>query len=128
MRDLTIFDRFRMRDPKTLKHFGWAGDGTCGAFQIRTPDSKRSLRIIASSGEGWDHVSVSKEKKCPTWPEMEFIKRLFFKDDETVMQLHVPIEAHINDHPYCLHLWRPKERDIPKPPGWMVGGKLPLKH
>jgi hypothetical protein len=39
---------------------------------------------------------------------MAFVKRLFFRDDETAMQLHVPASDHVNQHPYCLHLWRPQ--------------------
>jgi len=51
---------------------------------------------------------------------MEFVRRRFFRDDETVMQLHVPVSEHINAHPNCLHLWRPQQLEIPRPPGWMV--------
>jgi len=65
------------------------------------------MRVMASAGMGWDHVSISRQNRCPNWPEMEHIKRLFFRDDETAMQLHVPPSDHISIHPYCLHLWRP---------------------
>jgi hypothetical protein len=51
---------------------------------------------------------------------MEFVKRRFFHDDETAMQLHVPVAQHINHHPYCLHLWRPQQGHIPTPPPHMV--------
>jgi hypothetical protein len=78
------------------------------------------LHIIASWGGGWDHVSVSLHDRCPTWDEMERVKRAFFLDGETAMQLHVPVKDHINVHPYCLHLWRPHEGSIPLPPKWMV--------
>ena len=64
--------------------------------------------VIFSDGRGWDHVSVSLTTRCPTWDEMEYVRRLFFKDDETVMQLHVPTTDHINQHVFCLHLWRPQ--------------------
>lgn len=76
-----------------------------GAFNVR------GLRIIASNGAGWDHVSVSLPDRCPTWDDMEYVRKLFFKPDETVMQLHVPESDHINNHPYCLHLWRPQTSD-----------------
>ncbi len=33
-----------------------------------------------------------------------------------------PESQHINDHPRCLHLWRPLDREIPLPPSWLVGG------
>jgi hypothetical protein len=52
---------------------------------------------------------------------MEAIKRTFFCASETVMQLHVPPSEHINCHPHCLHLWRPQDADIPRPPPEMVG-------
>ncbi|WP_428337469.1 DUF7694 domain-containing protein [Paenirhodobacter sp.] len=70
---------------------------------------------------GWDHVSVSLPRRCPNWEEMSFVKGMFFQDDETAMQLHVPLSQHINHHPYCLHLWRPHQFEIPRPPFWMVG-------
>ncbi|HEY1881361.1 MAG TPA: hypothetical protein VGG68_15650 [Caulobacteraceae bacterium] len=50
------------------------------------------------------------------------MKRAFFRDDETAMQLHVPPTDHINAHPCCLHLWAPNDgRQIPRPPGEFVG-------
>jgi len=84
------------------------------------------LKIIASSGnihEGieWEHVSVSTEKRCPNWPEMCFVKDLFWAEDETVMQLHPPKNAYVNNHEYCLHLWRPLNQTIPLPPQIAVG-------
>jgi len=85
-----------------------------GAFLIVRKE--QTLRIIAASGGGWDHVSVSLETRCPTWDEMDFIKRVFFKETETAMQLHVPEADHINIHPFVLHLWRPHLRKIPVPP------------
>lgn len=77
-------------------------------------------KIIFSNGEGWEHVSVSYPDRCPTWDEMEEIKRRFWQEQDTVMQLHVPVKEHRNCHPYCLHLWRPTEGEIPRPPGIFV--------
>ena len=74
----------------------------CGAFQ------DGPLRFIVANGGGWDHVSVSCATRCPTWTEMDFIKRLVFRDDEVVMQLHVNDERKIDRHEFCLHLWRPQ--------------------
>lgn len=82
----------------------------CGAFMISRA-GKPDLRIIAGVGMGWDHVSVSTENRCPTWEETELVRTLFFRDDETVMQLSVPRAQHINFHPYCLHMWRPQTED-----------------
>lgn len=93
-----------------------------GAFKIASPIDGALMSVLAVNGEGWDHVSVSRANRCPNWPEMEHVKHLFFMNDETAMQLHVPPADHINIHPYCLHLWRPHEVMIPRPPSWMVGG------
>lgn len=73
-----------------------------GEFQIG------ALRVRISAGGGWDHVSVSRQDRAPTWGEMNQIKRSCFRDDEIVMQLHVDDGRKVNLHPYCLHLWRPQ--------------------
>lgn len=94
-----------------------AGDGgdDGGAWVIG------KLRVIASWGKGWDHVSVSRKDRCPDWAEMDFVKRLFWEDEEAVMQLHPPRSTWVNNHASCLHLWRPHWRPVPLPPVWMVG-------
>lgn len=76
------------------------------------------LVVIAASGGGWDHLSISTKNRCPTWEEMELVARLFFREDEVAMQLHVPFRDHINNFPFCLHWWRPWSslRKIPLPP------------
>lgn len=121
MRNLRQLDHYRKTGQDVIDHWGWTGDETCGAFVIPSPIDHASLLIIASQGEDWDHISVSRANRCPNWPEMEYIKRMFFKDDETAMQLHVPATDHINVHPYCLHLWRPQSEPIPRPPPMLVG-------
>src|SRR5262245_34393858 len=85
-----------------------------GAFSVTVRGQR--LTVIASHGLGWDHVSVSTPHRCPTWDEMEAIKRIFFEEHETAMQLHVPPDDHISFHPYTLHMWRPHEGEIPRPP------------
>lgn len=72
------------------------------------------------SGEPWEHVSVSLPRRCPYWDEMCFVKDLWWRDDELVIQFHVPVTAHINCHNYCLHLWRPCDSVIPLPPSVCV--------
>jgi hypothetical protein len=119
MRDLHVLDAYRLIAVE-IERYGEIGDHGNGVFNLPSPIDGQSLRVLASNGDGWDHVSVSRTNRCPNWPEMEFIKRRFFKDDETVMQLHVPPSEHINLHPNCLHLWRPHNDAIPRPPSWMV--------
>lgn len=90
---------------------------------LQTRQGRNVFRVIASNGDGWDHVSVSLEHREPTWLEMEYVRKLFFKRHETVMQLHVPESDHISFADHCLHLWRPHDVAIPRPPAWMVGPK-----
>jgi hypothetical protein len=93
-----------------------------GAFRIPSgkPLSSTVFQVIASSGMGWEHVSVSLPNRCPFWDEMCFIKSLFWGNDETVIQYHPAASEYVNVHPFCLHLWRPIGLAIPTPPTFMV--------
>jgi hypothetical protein len=119
MRDLRALEPYRDRVAEK-KCYGCEGDYGGGMFRVPSPIDKAEMAVIASDGEGWDHVSVSRANRCPNWIEMDYVKRAFFKNDEVAMQLHVPAKDHINKHPHCLHLWRPQHVEIPRPPGWMV--------
>lgn len=100
-------------------------DGANGAFIIPMSGGVR-LRVVCSDGSGWsesglpgdpwEHVSVSCADRCPTWLEMDYVKRIFWKDDELVLQYHMPRAEHINIHDFVLHLWRPVGVTIPRPP------------
>lgn len=94
--------------PKEVEACRVAGDpgDNNGHFHIKCQSGSLSVRI--SNGGGWDHVSVSLKHRCPTWSEMCFVKSLFFKDYEWVMQLHPPKSENVNYHKFCLHLWRPQ--------------------
>lgn len=127
MRNLSLLDAFR-QEALEIQKYGMRGDDTCGLFFIKSPIDAGRLVVIASSGEGWDHVSVSRGHRTPNWPEMEHVKRLFFRDDECAMQLHVPVSDHLNCHPYCLHIWRPHGVEIPRPPGIMVAPPSALRE
>jgi hypothetical protein len=82
------------------------------------------LRVIASTGAGWDHVSAhayeAGKMRIPTWLEMSMLYRVCFNTDETAMQLHVPEHDHVNVHSSVLHLWRPQFGAIPRPPAELV--------
>jgi hypothetical protein len=95
--------------------------GCNGCFFIPIRGSIAPLRVIASDGEGWEHVSVSLPNRCPTWSEMCQAKALFWDDEDRVMQLHPPRSEWVNNHPNCLHLWRPIGQEIPAPPSYTVG-------
>lgn len=119
MRNLREFDGWRIASsPLDMDRNAAAIADVSGAFGFRLSKEGPNFVVIASSGDGWDHVSVSTRDRCPTWEEMDRIKRIFFKPAEVAMQLHLPADDHINCHPYTLHIWRPHgvKRAIPLPP------------
>lgn len=95
--------------------------GNNGLFFVTLKRHKQTVVVVASEGEGWEHVSVSRKDRCPTWEEMCEVKSLFWDDEDAVMQLHPPKSTWVSNHPYCLHLWRPIAQTIPLPPSMMVG-------
>lgn len=119
-------ESYRIQPPGRESNYG----DPFGVFMVPFARTGVTLAVIASDGDyeaaglpreyAWEHVSVSLKNRCPNWPEMDFIKGLFWRDDETVMQLHVPRSEHINVHNNCLHLWRPIIADIPRPPAGAV--------
>lgn len=89
-----------------------------------------TLGIMASEGSEqipWEHVSARachyKGERCPTWEEMCFIKSLFWDDEECVVQYHPPASDYVNNHPFVLHLWKPINFDLQRPPSIAVGIK-----
>lgn len=96
-------------------------DGNNGLFAIKK--GKLKFSVIASDGMGWEHVSATiiNAQRCPTWREMCFIKDLFFNEDEVVVQYHPAKKDYINNHPYCLHLWKKVDSEFETPPTLMVG-------
>lgn len=117
MIDLTILEKYRMRDFER-KYYGGDGDSFNGVFKVMV--GQRSFFCIVSNGGGWEHVSVSpvnkNRKTCPTWEEMCEIKDTFFKPDECVVEYHPAKRNYVNNHEYCLHLWRPIDGKFPMPP------------
>jgi hypothetical protein len=103
-------------------------DGNNGVFiipsvrsSIRSFKAKRPLIAQASDGLFWEHVSVSSvANRCPYWDEMNFIKDMFWDDEDTVIQYHPPKSEYVDVHPYVLHLWRPVGVELPRPPKIMV--------
>lgn len=91
-------------------------DGNNGVF------FSGNLKIIASDGLGWEHVSVStKTLSIPAWSTMCKVKELFWDDEDCVVQYHPPKSEYVDNHP-VLHLWRPIEfTSMPRPPSHLVG-------
>ncbi len=121
-------DLNKIFDPKNIQrlveaenqHWGPHPSVIAGMFAVRSKVDRKELRVVATAGDGWDHVSVSRADRVPLWEEMEQVKRLFFEKYEVAYQLHVAEENHINRHPNCLHLWMCHNQKIPLPPRFMV--------
>jgi hypothetical protein len=96
--------------------------GNAGAFAIKLKHGQ-AVFVIASDGMGWEHVSVSRRDRCPTWDEMCQVKAMFWDADDCVVQFHPARSEYVNNHPYCLHMWRPVRAEMPIPHSLLVGVK-----
>ena len=104
-----------------LKSAVWYEEGQDGYRGIISTKGN-NLKFIFSYGGGWEHASVSLERRCPTWEEMCFVKNFFWRQNEVVIQYHPAKKDYVNQHQTCLHLWKPIDIDIPVPPKIFVGG------
>lgn len=92
------------------------------AAYLNHPSYKpEAVAIVASWGGGWEHVSVSLARRCPTWEEMCMIKDIFWGEEECVVEYHPPRSQYVNRHPYCLHLWKKIGEEFETPPKEYVG-------
>ena len=115
----SVPEKFRIRTGRVGSD---ASFGNNGAFEVRLRHNQ-TVYVIASDGAGWEHVSVSRRDRCPTWDEMCQIKALFWSEEDCVVQYHPPRSEYVNNHPNCLHLWRPVGAALPMPDSILVGVK-----
>lgn len=115
MKILNHLDQYR------IPLMGDYGDEHNGAFRLKIKGEE--YQVISSNGHGWEHISISHKHKIPSWKTMCILKDLFFYEEEVVMQLHPKKSEYVNNHPNCLHLWKPIDQEVPTPPKWMVGIK-----
>jgi hypothetical protein len=122
MRDWSFLNRHRIRQGPLASA---DAQGFKGAFSFPLPGEPRRVYCIISDGLGWEHVSVSfgHNHAIPSWLVMEKVKNLFWNDDQWVIQFHPPAKEYANNHPGCLHLWRPLGKEFPTPDSILVGLK-----
>ncbi len=94
--------------PKRLPQ-GWRqlGNDTLSPVSYAGP---KGLKVMVScmtelDGRGWKHVSFSHRDRLPTYEEMVKIKQIFIGSNADAIQLLPRASRHVNEHPYCLHLW-----------------------
>ena len=109
MKPLEEIMKYNKLDVKSLGADG--GNGLITVNGVR-------CTVVFSWGGGWEHVSIAPfdRRKVPTWDDMCKLKKIFFDDDEAVMQIHPRKEDYVNRKRNCLHLWKPTEQEIPLPP------------
>lgn len=100
--------------------------GMAGCFRLIAPGG--GMLVTMSSGVdrelGWEHVSVTANQRAPYWSEMQFVKNIFWSEDECVVQYHPPRSESVDFHPHCLHLWRPIDMSMPMPESLLVGPRI----
>ena len=115
----SVPEKFRIRTGRVGSD---ASFGNNGAFEVRLRHNQ-TVYVIASDGAGWEHVSVSRRDRCPTWEEMCQVKAMFWDAEDVVVQFHPRESEYVNNHPNCLHLWRQVGAEFPTPPSIFVGLK-----
>lgn len=125
MSDFAFLNKFRVRTGPAASddRFGFTGF-------FRLEREGRKVKVIASDGGGWQHVSVSLADSAftPTWAIMCWVKDLFWEPEDVVVQFHPRASDYVNHHPGCLHLWRCTDgREFPTPPAFFVGPKVDQK-
>lgn len=120
-------NEYRLRDHPILGSSD--ADGNNGFFLI--PNDKGLYAVQASDGLGWEHISVSLQRKykdgtlktlrlCPTWGQMCSMKSVFWDAENIVIQFHPAESDYRNLHEFTLHLWRPVDLMFPCPPSEMI--------
>lgn len=106
--------------PKVLPA-GWVRIEHAGpAFDCFSNGPSRGLRVLMSVGieaDGcvWIHVSVSRPSRCPSWEDMDAVKRIFIGDSRYAYQIHPPRSSHYtlsgkgSRVGTVLHLWSPAD-------------------
>lgn len=84
-----------------------------GVGEVEIGDWSGSV-IWGEDEGGWEHVSVSPYNHdiTPSWNDMCRLKDIFFEDEEVVLQFHPRKSQYVNIMNNCLHLWRPKEKEL----------------
>lgn len=113
-------------------------DGLNGNFTFKLKDAIVQVSFAGDEIPGWEHAvavcfdkpsssiisrftSKEPEPRCPTNEEIMHIKRLFFDDDEAVVEI-IPAKGNQTPwHPIARHLWHRTFSEFPMPLKTEVG-------
>lgn len=106
-----------------LKKYASYDVGTAKSFIIPIDELcpfSHNLYAIANTRDGWDYVLVSVKdsdlkslNRYPTWDEMSYIRSMFFRKHETVIQLNFPEDTSADA--FELGLFRSRDQNIIHP-------------
>lgn len=113
------------RTPNLIIEAETDNDGMGGKYYDKY--SNKWLNFIFSYQLGWEHLSVSMPGKTPSWDQMCVMKNIFWNEDEACVEYHPKKEEYVNDHEYCLHIWKPTKVELPTPPTILVGFTNPAE-
>ena len=110
--------RLQRVEQKPFEHF------LVGGYLRLRSGKQRTFTVVASVDESdeygfVEHVSVglyNENKKTPTWEEMCEVKKIFWKPEEEVHQIHPAESRYVHGvfgKDNILHLWRPVKN------GWL---------
>jgi hypothetical protein len=122
-------EKYRDQDDPNLSTT--ARDGNNGLFYLDSPRPGWKLAVIASDGEGWEHISLQAfrykgigaliQSRTPQWDEMCYAKDQFWDAEDLCIQVHPRHSEYVNCHPNVLHIWRPIGIEIPTPDQYLIG-------
>lgn len=79
---------------------------------ITLPRGQKASVCVGRNEGGMEHVSIQLfVDRLPKWNEMCYIKDLFWKEEEKVVQIHLSKSEYVN-FVEALHLWRPTNGDF----------------
>lgn len=122
--DISHLEKFRHTKPGAALSSN-EGD-RFGVFYIQNAAS--SFIILFDSGEdhggnpgtGWERaemrVAAHSGDRVPIYAEMDWLKGLFWDDDECAVQMHLPKHERRQAPPNTLYLWKEAGKEFPRPP------------
>lgn len=77
---------------------------------------KVGVNAFIHAEQVWLHASISARDRIPDYADLVHLKNVVFGTNGYASQSFVPEPLHVNIHPYCLHLWGPRNpHDWPLP-------------
>lgn len=86
--------------------------------QTYDPPTDRLMVMVCwqpHAGRWFWYVSYSRPGRVPDYHDTLTVRRAFVPRDWYCCQVFPPERHHVNQHPYCLHLWAPEPGQWPFP-------------